>query len=125
MGFAKDKLIDTLVTGECKTVITMVYFKDNKVSGYGCIHESQLGYRITPLYADNSQIADTLIIHLIQKIPLDKEIVYNEIQHENTSEFKKKFCKEEKKAAYLQYTNKFIQEFNFQKVFSFPSFMFS
>jgi ribosomal protein S18 acetylase RimI-like enzyme len=40
--------------------LTLGYFKDNKLLGYGMIRKCVTGYKIGPLFADNRQVAENL-----------------------------------------------------------------
>lgn len=41
------------------------YIDNNEIKGYGMIRQSQTGYKIGPLFADDNGIAETLLNHLL------------------------------------------------------------
>lgn len=59
-----------------------IYWDENKVKGYGVIRKCRKGYKIGPLFADNSQVADSLYRALVSNA-ID-ELVYLDIPMINT-----------------------------------------
>lgn len=48
-----------------KDALALGYISENKVQGYGVIRACRIGYKIGPLFADNSAIVDILFKHLV------------------------------------------------------------
>ena len=66
-GIRRERFLKTWIANSLAyKVVTM---SENKITGLGIIRKAAEGWRIGPLFADNSQLANSILYSLSQKVP--------------------------------------------------------
>lgn len=67
---------------------TYVAMKGSHVCGYGVLKQTDAGYKMYPLYADDPKIAKALFCKLALHIPSGSDLIFTQpIENENANEF--------------------------------------